>query len=189
MVFRVVHFQIFWHWLILCKWMFTPDLSDWMAYCTPWFLGSGHSVDSVLAMGAHPLGNHMHFMPKSMYFINPALQRIMPICGFHWHSRYSIWISTFCFIALRVVPREFLWPQTVIFNNMSWKLVHCIKNSLNAKRSLYLLINFIFLCISSNWQWLQLFPIELKVVITQGFFFHLFKNSGSLYTLLVSLFL
>ena len=24
-----------------------------------------------------------------------------------------------CFIALRVVPREFLWPQTVVFNNMS----------------------------------------------------------------------
>ena len=61
----------------------------------PWFLGSGHSVDSVLAMCAHPLGDHMHFMPKSIYFINPALQRIMPICGFHWHSRYSIWISTF----------------------------------------------------------------------------------------------
>ena len=61
----------------------------------PWFLGSGHSVDSVLAMCAHPLGNDMHFMPKSIYFISPALQRIMPICGFHWHSRYSIWISTF----------------------------------------------------------------------------------------------
>ena len=61
----------------------------------PWFLGSGHSVDSVLAMCAHPLGNHMHFIPKSIYFFNPALQRIMPICGFHWHSRYSIWISTF----------------------------------------------------------------------------------------------
>ena len=40
MVFRIVHFQIFWHWLILCKWMFTPDLSDWMAYhapLIPWF--------------------------------------------------------------------------------------------------------------------------------------------------------
>ena len=24
-----------------------------------------------------------------------------------------------CFIALCVVPREFLWPQTVVFNNMS----------------------------------------------------------------------
>ena len=40
MVFRVVHFKIFWHWLILCKLMFTPDLSDWMAYhapLIPWF--------------------------------------------------------------------------------------------------------------------------------------------------------
>ena len=61
----------------------------------PWFLGPGHSVDSVLAMCAHPLGDHMHFMPKSIYFFNPALLRIMPICGFHWHSRYSIWISIF----------------------------------------------------------------------------------------------
>ena len=40
MVFQVVHFYIFWHWLILCRWMFTPDLSDWMAYhapLIPWF--------------------------------------------------------------------------------------------------------------------------------------------------------
>ena len=71
--------------IFLIGWPFTP----------PWFLGSGHSVDSVLAMCAHPLGVHMHSMPKSIYFINPALQRIMPICGFNWHSRYSIWISTF----------------------------------------------------------------------------------------------
>ena len=95
LVFSVAHFQIFWHWLILCKWMFTPDLSDWMVYSTPLIPGSGHSVDSVLAMCAHPLGIHMHFMPKSIHLIKPALQRIMPICGFHWHSRYSIWISTF----------------------------------------------------------------------------------------------
>ena len=61
----------------------------------PWFLGSGHSVDSVLAMCAHPLGAHMHLLPKSIYFNIPALQRIMLICGFHCHSRYSIWISTF----------------------------------------------------------------------------------------------
>ena len=142
----------------------------------PWFLGSGHSVDSVLAMCAHPLGNHMHFMPKSMYFINPALQRIMPTCGFHWHSRYSIWISTFVLLHCMWIPREFLWPQTVIFNNISWKLVYCIKNSLNAKCSLYLLINFIFLCISSNWQWLQSFPIKLKVVITQEFSFICFRT-------------
>ena len=95
LVFRVAHFQIEWHWLSLCKSMFTPDLSDCMAYCAPWFLGSGHSVDSVLAMCAHPLGIHMHFMPKSIYLFIPAWLRIMPICGFHWHSRYSIWISTF----------------------------------------------------------------------------------------------
>ena len=40
LVFCVAHFQVFWHWLILCKLMFTPDLSDWMAYhapLIPWF--------------------------------------------------------------------------------------------------------------------------------------------------------
>ena len=63
--------------------MFTLDLSDWMAYHAPLIPWSGHSVDSVLAMCAHPLGDHMHFMPNSIYFFNPALQRIMPVCGFH----------------------------------------------------------------------------------------------------------
>ena len=70
----------------------SPDLSDWMVYHTPWFLGSGHSVDSVLAMCAHLLGSHMHFMPKS---IISYYRKIMLLCGFHWHFRYSIWISTF----------------------------------------------------------------------------------------------
>ena len=52
-----------------------------------------------------------------------------------------------CFIALRVVCREFLYPQITMFDIMSFKLVHSIKNSLNAKRSLHLRVNFIFLCI------------------------------------------
>ena len=34
------------------------------------FLGSGHSVDSVLAMCAHLLDIHMHFMPKSIIFVH-----------------------------------------------------------------------------------------------------------------------
>ena len=34
------------------------------------FLGSGHSVDSVLAMCAHLFDIHMHSMPKSIIFVN-----------------------------------------------------------------------------------------------------------------------
>ena len=43
----------------------------------------------------------------------------MLLCDFHWHSRYSIWISTFvlidsvCFKAIVCEPTEFLWPQNV----------------------------------------------------------------------------
>ena len=143
---------------------------------SPWFLGSGHSVDFVLAMCAHPLGNHMLCMPKSIYFFNPALQRIMPICGFHWHSRYSIWIFTFVLLHCVWFPGSSCGHKLLSLIIMSWKLVYCIKNSLNAKRLLYLLINFHILCILSNWQWLQLFPIELKVVITQGFSFICFRT-------------
>ena len=139
----------------------------------PWFLGSGHSVDSVLAMCAHPLGNHLCqiyvFHQSSITEDNAYMW--LPLAFQVQYLDFYI-----CFIALHVVPTEFLWPQTVVFNNMSWKLVHCIKNSLNAKCSLYLLINFLFLCISSNWQWLQSFPIELKVVITQRFSFICFRT-------------
>ena len=95
LVFCLAHFQIFWHWLILCKWMFTPDLSDWMAYCTPlipWFWTFSWLCASNVCT---PFRRSFAFYAKSIYFINPALQRIMPICGFHWHFSYSIWISTF----------------------------------------------------------------------------------------------
>ena len=49
---------------------FTPVLSDWMPYHTiliPWFWTS---VDSMLAMCAHPLGIHIHSMPKSIIFVH-----------------------------------------------------------------------------------------------------------------------
>ena len=51
---------------------------------------------------------------------------------------------------LRVVPREFLWPQTVIFNDMSCKLVYCIKTSLYATRSLHLMVKFMSLAIGND---------------------------------------
>ena len=104
-----------------------------------WFIGSGQ-VDSVLS-GAHPL--KYAFYAKIYVFINPALQTIM----YMWLplARYIFLLHVLLHC---VFPREFLWPQTVVFNNMSWKLVHCIKNS-NAKCSLNLLINFTFCALFS----------------------------------------
>ena len=55
-----------------------------------------------------------------------------------------------CFIALRVVPREFLWPQVIMFDIMSLKLVHSIRNSLYAKHSAYFMVNFMFLTIGND---------------------------------------
>ena len=49
-----------------------------------------------------------------------------------------------CSIALRVVCREFLYPQITMFDIMSLKLVYSIKNSLKAKCSLHLRVKFIF---------------------------------------------
>ena len=43
---------------------------------------------------------------------------------------------------------------------------------------------FHILCISSNWQWLQWFPIKLKVVIMQGFSFICFRTDISFRTLI-----
>ena len=74
-----------------------------------------------------------------------------------------------CFIAYCVVPREFLWPQVIMFDIMSFKLVHSIRNSLYAKRSLHLLINFMF---GDD----RVISNEFKVVITQGFSFICFRT-------------
>ena len=64
-----------------------------------WLDGLSRPLDSLVLdiqlTFSDPLGVHMHFMPKSIYFFKPALLRIMPVCDFHWHSKYSIWISTF----------------------------------------------------------------------------------------------
>ena len=176
MVFQVVHFQIFWHWLILCKWMFTPDLSDWMAYrapLIPWFWTFSWLCASNVCT---PFRQPYAFYAKIYIFHQSSITEDNAYMWLPLAFQVQYLDFYVCFIALRVVPREFLWPQIVVFNNMSWKLVHCIKNSLNAKCSLYLLINFTFLCISSNWQWLQSFPIELKVVITHGFSFICFRT-------------
>ena len=62
----------------------------------PLFLGSGYSVDFVLTMCAQPLGIHMHCVLKFIIFSTSHLTlKILFLCGFHWHSRYSIWIFTF----------------------------------------------------------------------------------------------
>ena len=70
--------------------------NEFMTQAPPWVLGSGPSFCTVLAMCA------CHFRPPytlcvKIYNISMVIQslKIMLLCGFHWHSRYSIWISPF----------------------------------------------------------------------------------------------
>ena len=95
-------------------------------------------------MCAHPLGVHMHSMLKLIIFV-PA--SIIEDNAFMWFPlAFQVQYLDFytCFIALLVVCREFLYPQFIMFDIMSLKLVHSIKDSLNAKRSLHLMVKFMF---------------------------------------------
>ena len=62
----------------------------------PWVLDSGPSFCTVLAMCAHHF-RCLYTLCVKIYNISMIIQslKIMLLCGFHWHSRYSIWISTF----------------------------------------------------------------------------------------------
>ena len=63
-------FPKIWHWLNICKTVHSQISLIGCSIMPPWFLGSGHSVDSVLAMCAHLLDVHMHFIPKSIIFVH-----------------------------------------------------------------------------------------------------------------------
>ena len=176
LVFHIAHFQIFWHWLILCKSMFTPDLSDWMAYhapLIPWFWTFSWLCASNVCT---PFRCSYAFYAKIHIFLHTSITEDNAYMWLPLALQVQYLDFYICFIALRVVPRDFLCPQITVFNNMSVKLVHCIRNSLNAKRLVHFMVNFMFLCISSNWQWFESFPIELKVVITKGFSFICFRT-------------
>ena len=85
-----------WHWLNICQWIHVSSPQISLIGCPimpPWFLGSGHSVDSVLAICAYPLGIHMHVVSTGI----PGI-----VFGF-LHLCYCIPCE----------PREFLWPQNV----------------------------------------------------------------------------
>ena len=75
------------------------------------------------------------------------------LCGFQCITGYSICILVIfpcIFIDLlhcRVFHREFMWPWSTKCDQMSWKLVNCIKNSLNTKCSMHFSVNFMFLVI------------------------------------------
>ena len=62
----------------------------------------------------------------------------MLLCGFHWHSRYSIWISTFVLL-------DSVCFRAIVCGSQEDPLVHCIKISLNAKCLLHFRVNFMFL--------------------------------------------
>ena len=92
-----------WHWLSLCK-SVHPQISliGW-PIAPPWFLGSGHSVDSVLAMCAHPLGIHMHFMPKSIVFVHTSIIEDNAFMWFPLAFQVQYLDFYICFIAYRVL--------------------------------------------------------------------------------------
>ena len=77
----------------------TQILSDWMSLSPLLFQDFSPSLDLVLAMCAHHLGSYTLCVINSIYF-HTTLQamKIMLICGFHLHSRYSIGISIYYFI-------------------------------------------------------------------------------------------
>ena len=75
---------------------FNDPSTDWLSQAPPWVLDSGPSFCTVLAMCAHHF-RCLYILCVKIYSISMVIQslKIMLLCGFHWHSRYSIWISTF----------------------------------------------------------------------------------------------
>ena len=77
---------------------FTPDFSDWIAYCTPlipWFWTfSWLCASSVCTLFRRSYAFYAKIYNICSYQYH---RKIMPVCGFLWHSRYSIWISTFVY--------------------------------------------------------------------------------------------
>ena len=87
----------------------------------------------------------MHFMPKSIYLFITSITEDNAYMWLPLAFQVKYLDFYICFIAYCVVPREFLWPQVIMFDIMSFKLVHSIRNSLYAKRLLYLRVKFTFL--------------------------------------------
>ena len=144
LVFRDAHFQIEWHWLILYKSMFTHDLSDWMAYRAPLIPWSWTFSWLCASNVCTPFDVHMHFMPKFILFVHTSIIEDNALMWFPLAFQVQYFNFYICFIAYRVVSREFLWLQVIMFDIMSLKLVHSIRNSLYAKCSLYFKVNFMF---------------------------------------------
>ena len=87
----------------------------------------------------------MHFMPKSIYLFITSITEDNAYMWLPLAFQVKYLDFYICFIAYRVVPREFLWPQVIMFDIMSFKLVQSIRNSLYAKCLLYLRVKFTFL--------------------------------------------
>ena len=107
LVFWDAHFKIVWHLLILCKSMFTPDLSDWMAYrapLIPWFWAfSWLCASNVCTL----FDVHMHFMPKSILFVHTSITEdnllYLIIChdnSLHFRVKFMFLIKFIRFITI-----------------------------------------------------------------------------------------
>ena len=94
----ICSFLKIWHWLNICKWIHVSSPQISLIGCPivpPWFCGSGHSVDSASNV-CTPFRHSYAFHAKIYNICSYQYDRkIMLLCGFHWNSRYSIWISIF----------------------------------------------------------------------------------------------
>ena len=92
----------------------------------PWVLGSGPSFCTVLAMCAHHF-RHPYTLSVKIYNISMIIQslKIMLLCGFHWHSRYSIWISTFVLL-------HCMWFTGSSYSQQLLSVVRCHDNWLTS---------------------------------------------------------
>ena len=98
--------------------------TDWLSKAPPWVLGSGHSFCTVLTMCAHhfrcPYALCVQIYNTSVSYYT---LKIMLLCGFHWHSRCSIWDFYIYFMHFQVVYREFLYPISTKCDQIQWEMV------------------------------------------------------------------
>ena len=89
-----------------------PDLSDWMPYHTPlipWFWAfSWLCASNVCTPFRHSYAFDAKIYNICLYQYH---RKIMLLCGFHWHCRYSIWISTLVLFDCVCFKANSVWTQ------------------------------------------------------------------------------
>ena len=143
----------YWHsrysiWDFHIYFMRTNSLIRW-SRCPPWVLGSGSIFCTVLPMCTYHFRHPYTFCVKIYNILTSYYTlKIMLLCGFYWHSRYSIWDFHIYFMHFCMVYREFLYPISTKCDQISCRLVYIITNSLQIKHSVHIRFIFAYLVIS-----------------------------------------